>query len=397
MLRNSGCAWFCPRKPNKCKWNGYKKPRWSTRTHLIIFFLSKTALPTALPDRLYCTTKFNLSLERPTSIMGHSSSQPQRSDSQYHVSGVGDSRNGVEKHRSADAGKAWSSDVAAPPPYTSTAPEMQLNGGQQTWPSSTLAGSSSSSPPFASHERVKDIAYLQAPMRRESEENALEMLRKYDTVIIMDDSASMLQDHRWEQACNALSELADTAGAYDRDGIDIHFLNHRRAGVNMRDAAAVRQLFMHVRPHGLTPIAYKLDLLVGDYIEKLEKASRKKKKGDPTILNRIKPVNFIVITDGVPTDEPLDSIVALARRLDRGNYPLAQVGIQFVQIGDDRDATAFLKQLDDDLSGSFGVRDIVDTTPYLGIHLTSVMLLKILLGGINRRVDRRGGEALINV
>lgn len=52
----------------------------------------------------------------------------------------------------------------------------------------------------------------------------------------------------------------------------------------------------------------------------------------------------------------MDSIVSLARRLDRGNYPLAQVGIQFVQIGNDDAATEFLKQLDDDLSGVFGVR-----------------------------------------
>jgi len=36
-------------------------------------------------------------------------------------------------------------------------------------------------------------------MRQESKENALDMLRKYDTVVIMDDSASMVRDDRWEQ------------------------------------------------------------------------------------------------------------------------------------------------------------------------------------------------------
>ena len=39
--------------------------------------------------------------------------------------------------------------------------------------------------------------YLQAPMRRESVENALETLRKYDTVIVVDDSSSM-RGKRWK-------------------------------------------------------------------------------------------------------------------------------------------------------------------------------------------------------
>ena len=35
-------------------------------------------------------------------------------------------------------------------------------------------------------------------------------------------------------------------------------------------------------------------------------------------------------------------------------------------------------------------QDIVDTTPYTGQQLTTEALTKILLGGINRRVDKRG-------
>lgn len=37
----------------------------------------------------------------------------------------------------------------------------------------------------------KNTEYLRKPMRCESAENALEMLRKYDTVVIVDDSSSM--------------------------------------------------------------------------------------------------------------------------------------------------------------------------------------------------------------
>ncbi|KAF9226915.1 hypothetical protein BS17DRAFT_776332 [Gyrodon lividus] len=326
--------------------------------------------------------KFNLPFGRSTSST-NSSSQSRQRGSQF------------DDHKAAldgsGANDQWSPS-AAPPPYTSAAPEK---GEKPTSPVPHIAGSSDGSGAPAPSNRLRDVNYLQAPMRQESRENALDTLRQYDTAIIMDDSGSMTQAGRWQQACEALCGLAQIAASYDRDGIDIHFLNDRRQAIGVKDSEGVRQLFKRVKPQGWTPIGYKLDLLVGDYIGKLEKASRRQNKGDPLALKQIKPINFIVITDGAPTDEPLDSIVALARRLDRGNYPLGQVGLQFVQIGDDKKATEFLRELDDDLSGSHGVRDIVDTTPYLGIDLTAEMLVKILLGGINRRVDRRGGQAVM--
>ncbi|KAG9086033.1 hypothetical protein FRC06_003307, partial [Ceratobasidium sp. 370] len=71
------------------------------------------------------------------------------------------------------------------------------------------------------------------------------------------------------------------------------------------------------------------------------------------------------------------------------------LGVQFVQIGNDPEARAALEELDDDLSGKYGVRDIVDTTPYTQGGLNGETLIKILLGGINKRVDRRGGAAVM--
>ena len=43
------------------------------------------------------------------------------------------------------------------------------------------------------------------------------------------------------------------------------------------------------------------------------------------------------------------------------------------------------------------MRDIVDTTPYLGGQLNAETLIKILLGGINRRVDRKGGRSVMPI
>ena len=56
-----------------------------------------------------------------------------------------------------------------------------------------------------------------------------------------------------------------------------------------------------------------------------------------------------------------------------------------------------MKELDDDLAGNKGVRDIVDTTQYLGGEaLNKETIIKILLGGINRKVDKKGGASVMH-
>ena len=57
-----------------------------------------------------------------------------------------------------------------------------------------------------------------------------------------------------------------------------------------------------------------------------------------------------------PADDPRQAIVDAARRLDERQVPVHKFGIQFVQIGDDPDATEALKELDDELGPANGVR-----------------------------------------
>jgi len=160
----------------------------------------------------------------------------------------------------------------------------------------------------------------------------------------------------------------------------------------------VKHLFDRVQPDGATPIGEKLEELLLRYMDVVENAKAREIAGDYTVMKTVKPVNYIVLTDGASTDDPEDVIVTTARRLDRGNFPITQVGIQFVQIGQSPGAAEFLQELDDNLTSNYGVRDIVDTTPFTmtGGELTAEMLTKILLGGINRRVDRKGGRSVMS-
>ncbi|KAJ7075657.1 hypothetical protein B0H15DRAFT_866232 [Mycena belliarum] len=269
----------------------------------------------------------------------------------------------------------------APPPYESAAPKQ----------------SSSSSQDNSAHYLHKPNGKETEESEEETEEDGLAVLRDYDTVILVDDSGSMRRRgtskaSRWEEAGKALQALADVAKDYDADGIDIHFLNHIKPSLNMKSSTDVKAAFRKISPTGGTPTGYRLDQLLRPRLVELENAIIREDGTpiDPTTEAKIKPVNFIVITDGEPSDSPKDFIIDAAKRLKAiRNLSLVQIGIQFVQVGDDERATQALKELDDDLENIDGIRDIVDTTPYSEMKsFTGDGLIKVLLGGINRRLDR---------
>ncbi|KAJ7853163.1 hypothetical protein B0H14DRAFT_2354498, partial [Mycena olivaceomarginata] len=234
------------------------------------------------------------------------------------------------------------------------------------------------------------------PIPADTIENALQQLTRYDTVILVDDSGSMTtavrkNKTRWNEAGEALATLAETPQLYDKDGIDIYFLNNKTEAHNIKSSSEVQALFDTVKPAGATPTGERLDQILKPHLLILEDAQIKP-DGTPIDKNSgkiIKAINFIVITDGASTDDPKYTIIDAATRLkDLRNLSLTQIGIQFVQIGNDPGATRALQELDDDLAKDKNFRDIVDTTPYSMLNpLTSDGLIKVLLGGINRRYD----------
>ncbi|THU91883.1 hypothetical protein K435DRAFT_758648 [Dendrothele bispora CBS 962.96] len=216
------------------------------------------------------------------------------------------------------------------------------------------------------------------------------MLAKFDTIIILDDSGSMA-GKSWEEARNALAALAKIASKYDENGIDIHFMNNQEVGENLKDVNQVMELFEKVRPRGATPLGETLRRVIMPYIRQLDNVERTRGQ---EAMEKIKPVNYIVITDGAPTDDSTEDVIRQAAiQLDKKSRPRAQVGIQFVQIGDSSDAKYFLEHLDDDLVKKYGIRDMVDTTKAKWRKgLNAEVLIKALVGSFNRRVDEEGGK-----
>ncbi|KAG7413189.1 hypothetical protein Forpi1262_v017267 [Fusarium oxysporum f. sp. raphani] len=229
-----------------------------------------------------------------------------------------------------------------------------------------------------------------------SAEDRYAFLSTFDTIFVIDDSGSMA-GRSWREVRGALSTIAPICTSHDPDGIDVYFLNHRSPAVGtgvqapggyfqIRDANQVQHLFESVRPCGATPTGSRLHSILKPYVAHL---SRRAANVDST-----KPVNIIVITDGCPTDDPESIIVHHAKKLDQIEAPPHQVGIQFFQVGNELAATRALRELDDDLADQ-GIRDMVDTATWNSATsenskvLTADGILKVVLGAVVRRLDRR--------
>ncbi|PGH02829.1 hypothetical protein GX51_04441 [Blastomyces parvus] len=219
-------------------------------------------------------------------------------------------------------------------------------------------------------------------------------LRDFDTILVVDDSGSMLGS-RWRETREAIAAIAPICAEFDDDGVDVYFLNKHNwadpeAGgyLKIKTSAAVNELFGQVAPSGRTPVGTRLYDILKPYLKRVEDMSKatssRRFGGSP-----VKPINIIVVTDGIPTDDVETVVVNAAKRLDKCDAKPWQVGIQFVQVGNDPSATKWLQSLDDILHEEYDIRDIVDTAPWNGAALTSNTILKIMLGGVDKRYDRK--------
>ncbi|KAK7413144.1 hypothetical protein QQX98_007970 [Neonectria punicea] len=230
-----------------------------------------------------------------------------------------------------------------------------------------------------------------------SAEDEYAFLTTFDTVFVIDDSSSM-RGRSWSQVREALGAITPICTSHDPDGIDVYFLNHKsrstgsgyeaRGGYTQtRDTAQVQNLFESVTPSASTPTGSRLQSILKPYMDHLE--SRKNN------METVKPMNIIVITDGCPTDDPESIIVQHARKLDKLEAPPHQIGIQFFQVGNELGASRALRELDDGLA-QLGIRDMVDTvtwdsTSSTGNAVTADGILKVVLGAVVRRLDRKTG------
>ncbi|KAF1809463.1 hypothetical protein P152DRAFT_476377 [Eremomyces bilateralis CBS 781.70] len=215
-------------------------------------------------------------------------------------------------------------------------------------------------------------------------------LGSFDTVFLIDDSGSMA-GRSWRETAQALETITPICTVHDADGIDLYFLNQADSPYyrHVQSVATVREIFSTVRPRGGTPTGQRLNQILRPYVARCAKN-----------VDAVKPLNVIVITDGAPSDDVESVLISAAKKLDKMDAPAWQVGVQFFQVGREPGAKEHLKQLDDELAelaGEDDLRDMVDTVPFTGdndAQLTGDGILKVVLGAVTRRLDRKRSKDL---
>ncbi|HEX7852297.1 MAG TPA: VWA domain-containing protein [Sphingobium sp.] len=174
-----------------------------------------------------------------------------------------------------------------------------------------------------------------------------ETASEYDFIFLLDASGSMNTPStvlpgatRWQEAQETIFGAAAYLEKFDADGIDVVLFGGTVELIEGVTSTKVAEIFAHRTPFGGTPLHDALALVV--------------QKQQRSLKNTV----AIVLTDGEPASkESAEAIIVDAsNKLERDE----QLTFLFVQVGDDAGATAYLKYLDDGLTGKAKF-DIVDT------------------------------------
>lgn len=157
----------------------------------------------------------------------------------------------------------------------------------------------------------------------------------------------------WYEAYYLLETLIMKAAGQDENGIDLSFTLGEGSLKNQRDSANIKKLMWsdHVRPqNGMhTNLKKSFGLIFDQYLQNLRRQNKLQ-------LPIVKDLTVIVLTDGIwrgmhDKYEIGGKIVEFVNHVERiaGKMKERRVSIEFIQLGNDAEATAALKYLDDNL------------------------------------------------
>lgn len=199
------------------------------------------------------------------------------------------------------------------------------------------------------------------------------MLDNRDYTLIIDKSGSMSttdsgnNKNRWEIIKESTLALARKCDQIDPDGITVYLFSGKFKRYDHVSAAKVEQIFQENEPMGGTNLTAVLQDALNNFFQR--KKAGEVKTGE-TIL---------IITDGEPDDRRsvFEVIIEATKRMTTDE----ELALSFIQVGRDRNATDFLKALDDKLQSIGAAFDIVDTVTVSDME--DMTISEVLLSAIS--------------
>ena len=189
-------------------------------------------------------------------------------------------------------------------------------------------------------------------------------LTRYTTIFLIDDSSSMENIpehgiHSWSDTISALAECAKLIlGAGGR--VKVHFFNSPKVKENISGVQDLIDFCVGMTPQGDTPTYQKLKLHLDVFMEGFQQNLTVREREDYPGLN------LVIFTDGAPEgrfDDIEDVIVETAHDLDTLRADKYKLGIQWVQIGNDKKVADFFDKIDDKIKGAHQLKRDVRIQP----------------------------------
>ena len=201
-----------------------------------------------------------------------------------------------------------------------------------------------------------------------STSSASAKLSEFDIVIAIDTSGSMGEPvkagssvTRWQAVQESAMAIIRDAQAIDADGMGLVLFGSSVRSFDGVTADKAREVFAGNGPRGSTPLA-----------EALTAALSLAGKSDKKDL-------VVVFTDGVPNDRA--AAAEVIRKASHAQETDDALTILFIQVGDDAQATAYLKSLDDDIKGcKFDIVDVKTVEQADAFASTSELLVAAISG-----------------
>jgi uncharacterized protein YegL len=200
------------------------------------------------------------------------------------------------------------------------------------------------------------------------------VLQNRDYTLIIDKSGSMVNrdmpngQTRWQAMQEATLAIASRCEQFDPDGITIYLFASRFKRYENVTTAKVQQIFQENEPMGSTALDAVLEDAFNRYFQR-KAAGQAKQEGEL----------ILVVTDGEPNDQRtvMKVIIEATRKMQRDS----ELGVSFIQIGKDAQATRFLRALDDELTRAGAQFDICDTITMDDIEDTPIN--EVLMNALN--------------
>jgi hypothetical protein len=173
--------------------------------------------------------------------------------------------------------------------------------------------------------------------------SCLKQIENFEIVLICDDSYSMLcpavskgsifcpflKDSRWQELKNIVSIVIDIATIFDKDGIDIYFLN-RPTLFNITDKKQLDTVF-DIPPEGYTPLVKTL----------------KRVLADKKLIVEHKNLLIVIATDGIPHERnSSNETVENLKKTLKNRLPIDKIFVSILACTDDKETLKDLNNWD---------------------------------------------------